>query len=220
MIELIKEHWVISVIGTIFLGALGSGLWDAALKPVFQFLGKYIFSILTFGAKRASDNIYIEAARGHHETPSLKLYIIITMFLVSTLIGLEAILVKKVYIDDSSKVEVSECEKIENESDIKDCIKKEIRKKLSNELPYLILLSIFIIVIIFYASMEASRTNRIITYFYQCLKICLPYLSEEDALLLEQKFSLMKEKNDFNEIIEKFKEVTNEKNISLPKSYL
>ena len=220
MIELIKEHWVISVIGTIFLGALGSGLWDAALKPVFQYLGKYIFSILTFGAKRASDNIYIEAARSHHEAPSIKIYFIITMLLLGTLFGIETILVKKVYIDDEPIIEITECKKMESDSEIKDCVKAKFREKISNDLPFLILISIFMAVVIFYATIEMSRINRIVTYFHQCLKICLPHISDADAKIFEQKFSLMREKKDFIELIEKFKLVAEDNEITLPKSYL
>jgi len=38
---------VLGIVGTIVLGAFGSGLWDVGLKPVGQWLGRAILDVAT-----------------------------------------------------------------------------------------------------------------------------------------------------------------------------
>ena len=63
MIELLKENWIFSVLSALVIGALGSGLWDVAFKPVFKKIGEFLFFVLTLGVSIAKDSIYKEAAK-------------------------------------------------------------------------------------------------------------------------------------------------------------
>ncbi|MDG1097350.1 MAG: hypothetical protein P8N23_07065 [Methylophilaceae bacterium] len=63
MIELLKENWIFSVLSALVIGALGSGLWYVAFKPVFKKIGEFLFFVLTLGVSIAKDSIYKEAAK-------------------------------------------------------------------------------------------------------------------------------------------------------------
>src|SRR5260370_30055063 len=69
-------------VATILLGALGSGLWELALRPMGLWLGKTIPTAATLGSTAAKDQIYLEAAKGIHEAASLELFWLTILFLV------------------------------------------------------------------------------------------------------------------------------------------
>ena len=53
---------LLGIIGTIFLGALGSGLWEL-LKPIFVGTGEVLVSIVTLGLTNLRDGFYSNAER-------------------------------------------------------------------------------------------------------------------------------------------------------------
>lgn len=69
---------------TILLGALGSGLWELALKPLGRWLGKSLLTVATLGSNSVRDDIYREAAKGIHEASSLQLFwlVVLSMSLI------------------------------------------------------------------------------------------------------------------------------------------
>src|ERR1035437_392134 len=75
---------VLGFLGTILLGAVGSGFWELGLKPVFQWLGRILLTAVTLGSNTVRDDIYKEAGKGLHETSSLQLYwlVILSLFLM------------------------------------------------------------------------------------------------------------------------------------------
>lgn len=64
---------VFLVLGTVTLGALGSGLWEALLKPSLYWLGTLMLDLATLGLSALRDGMYAEAAKGYYERASLML---------------------------------------------------------------------------------------------------------------------------------------------------
>ena len=77
--------WILGVIGLIFLGALGSGLWQIGIEPVFSWLLGIIFKITTLGLTSLSDAFYQDVAKGLHEDISMEIMIwyLLTAFCVT-----------------------------------------------------------------------------------------------------------------------------------------
>lgn len=218
MIDIIKDHWFVSILVTIFLGALGSGLWEAVIKPALHKLSKVIFTLLTFGAKRASDRIYKEAARGHHELPSL--YVL--LFIIAGTTGLLVAVETQAYLVLEARDETAipeECKKIEGSAEKRACIRAYYAKRYSTVLPYLMLVSIFISVILLYRFIAINRANLIITYFNQCRAIAARYMSHEELLELDHDYALMENKEAYTALIERLNQITTKHDIKLPTSY-
>ena len=55
---------VLGIIGTIILGALGSGFWDLCLRDFFTWIGHGILSATTLGITSVRDSFYVEIAKG------------------------------------------------------------------------------------------------------------------------------------------------------------
>ena len=226
MEKFLSEHWILSIILTIILGAIGSGLWDTAFKPIINKIANAIFTILSFGAKRARDKVYKEAARGHHELPSLFILLFIFISLPSFMLSLEISLYAKLYKlepEVTISTVINNCK--EKEGDEKaECITNEgnkyLKDKFGLKLHLLTLISILITVIIIYRFISINRTNIAITYYGQCLKICRPLMDDSCFYDLEQKFSLIETKEDYFDIINRLTAIAENNSIKLPKLYI
>ena len=58
-----KRQTLLGVLGTLVLGALGSGLWEL-IKPAFTFAGSFALSVLSLGFDSVVSDIYVRIGRG------------------------------------------------------------------------------------------------------------------------------------------------------------
>jgi hypothetical protein len=219
MTDFLVNHWALSILFTILLGALGSGLWDTIFKPSLHKVGLLLFTIATLGAKRASDNVYKEAARGHHELSSLYLL----MYVILGLVVFEGSLVGFLYsglygINVFADTTFESCEQLAGYR--RRACRLEVLKQTFGLTIHLIpLLFIFVTVILLYRILSINRVNLVITYYNHCLKVCRPFLPTEDISDIEHRFALMETKADYLKIIDTLRVIAQRKEISLPKPY-
>lgn len=69
--------WFLPIIGTVILGAIGSGVWEAALKPGLSSVTTILLDVATLGIGRVRDVIYLEIAKGNYERASLQVILIL-----------------------------------------------------------------------------------------------------------------------------------------------
>jgi hypothetical protein len=69
----LKWKWIAGILGTLVLGALGSGLWNVLFAPLGSLIVKAALSLVTLGISSARDQVYATAARGYAERPSVML---------------------------------------------------------------------------------------------------------------------------------------------------
>jgi hypothetical protein len=222
MRNFLAEHWVASIFVTILLGAVGSGLWDAILRPVLFKIGKALFTILSFGRKRASDKVYKEASLGHHERSSILVLMFIFAFPLGVVAGGELEWLTNGFATKSISKQTIASEQCSGKqgTEKEDCIIASFKERFGAKFHLLSLLLLFISIIIGYEIFAISAANRVVTNFEQCLKICRPFMSAEEVIKLESHFALMKSKEDYGKIIKTLSEVANKNAIDLPKSYL
>lgn len=220
MTDYLADHWALSIIATIILGAIGSGLWDAALKPVSRRLGSALFTGITFGARRARDRIYRGAAMGHHELPSLYimllLFVVATAFLIASQFRLYIVAYAPEMLPASLSVQCSEKE----ESKLKECIREQAIQKVLPKAHALSLVAIFLSVMLFYRFAAVNRMNLVTTYYQQCLKAVRPFLDDLTLHLIEQEYAMMTTKEQYDAIVGKLADVAKSNNASLPDSYI
>ena len=220
MTEYLAEHWILSIVVTILLGAIGSGLWDAALKPITLKLGSQLYTVITFGARRSRDKIYKRAAMGHHELPSLYILLIVMVLGISALTATQMRLYVQLYAPEILTIRlVAECPK-EDATKFKECIREQAKEKLAPVVQILSLIAIFMTVVIFYRFIAINRMNLVTTYYEQCVRAVRPFLDEKTFKMLEQQYALMRTKEHYDAIISQLAAVANDNNSSLPESYL
>ena len=82
--------WLGGIIGVIFLGALGSGLWESVISPFISWLSKKAFYFSKLISSNFTDSVYQSVSNGFYKSPSLQ----IDNFLSIVLIIVFAYLIK------------------------------------------------------------------------------------------------------------------------------
>ena len=72
---------LLGIVATIFLGAVGSGLWERFLGPALDWLTRSTVGLFASAIGSYRDSIYESAARGFHEAQALALYSIFILML-------------------------------------------------------------------------------------------------------------------------------------------
>lgn len=164
--------WILGIIGIIFLGAIGSGLWQIGIEPVGNWFLDAIFEITTFGLSSFSDAFYRDVAKGlHEETSIFVLYFIFGGFMI--LFG---------YVWSV------------NSGDGVSKLNKIIQRW---RVLILKICMIFITTLLIFQYSTITRRNRIITDFRRRFTIAKFVLDEQQEEEILSKFSMIKSKKDY-----------------------
>jgi len=199
---MIKKKVVLSIAGTIFLGALGSGLWSLAQSPLGK-IGNWLLSVATLGISTARDSLYADAAKGNHEVPSLLLLSFFGVFMLIIPIAAVAMPYLGARLDRQLARIRSERElSPENKSIYEEKIRNKIR-----QLMYAALFSILSSSFLFIQILMVEEQNTVSTLFVQYLKIVGPDISSAERIQFESNFALMSSKSDFNRIMSQLRSI-------------
>ena len=179
----LKWKWTVGILGTIVLGALGSGLWSVLFAPLGSFLVKFTLSLVTLGISSARDHVYASAASGYTERPSVMLLCFFgaTVFMVP--FGLIAF-----YVATRRALRIRGSMRAEYQS-------REKRGKYVFRilLPTEVLLGS----VLFVQILLVGYTNTIISRFHQALAIAKPHLSQQEYDQFVARFAKVKTRQDF-----------------------
>ena len=205
-----------TVIITIFLGAIGSGVWQYVLDPMFSSSKNIILDIATLGVTSFKDNLYQEVAKGYHESASYAVYFkIVTIIAIALLLTGLTIKWKTREAYKKTNDLLEELDKItNNEEDKKDEINhQELRqkiedlqnknlKKITRSSQILFGFMILLIVAEFITVNREKYINSAITNYKQISRIITPYITEKEIKEYESKFSQIQNDKDYKQIIE------------------
>lgn len=164
--------WILGIIGIIFLGAVGSGLWQIGIEPASSWILDALFKITTLGLSYFEDAFYRDVAKGlHEETSIFTLYFIFVGFTIffgyiwSTTSG-----------DRASKF-------------------NKFRQRWRGLILKILTIYLFSLLVFQYSTI--TRRNRIITDFRRRFTIAKSLLDEQEEEFLLSKFSMIKSKQDY-----------------------
>ena len=185
---------VFAIILTIILGAIGAGIWDHFLEPGFKIFSGVILKIITLGIKGLEDDIFLSIAKGFHEISSLLVLVILFGIISGFLFG--------IVVYNARSLSPKEDKNISNEgsSDVQ-------RYRF-----ILILMIIFFIVIMTWSGFRNAYINDQITYYHQLYDTVAPFIDEEEKLMIKSNFAQIKNKNDYDVIINQLKKIADENN--------
>lgn len=197
-----KLKWTLGIVGTILLGAIGSGLWTMLFDPISRWAGRALFAIATLGLNALKTAVYVSVARGLHEQASLLMvaYFLLLIFgffgfYLGTLFG------KKTAPRDTANL-ISQIDK-----DNPDADDREKRIIMASGMRYVaalrkltILVTFLFIGVAVFCSFQLftlSYTNFAVTHFKQCLAICEPYVSELQVKHFRSRFAQIESRENY-----------------------
>ena len=80
MLTISVRDALLTLLGTIIIGALGSGLWDVLFKRWYGIIAQFAVRIATFGIATSRDSLYLEAAKGPRDRAGGWLIYVVILF--------------------------------------------------------------------------------------------------------------------------------------------
>ncbi|MCW5205993.1 hypothetical protein VU08_03550 [Desulfobulbus sp. F5] len=194
--------WILGILGTIVLGAIGSGLWSLLLEPISVWAGRTLFTIATLGLEALRTNVYVAVAKGLHEEASLA----ILLFLIFVSLGILGYYSGRMHGRRHAEREIASIvAKIKSdtldEKDRRNRIQKELverKDKIYAETSISTTLGLIcIIVFCNFQLFILFYTNSAITHFRQCYSICEPFITEQQAKEFRSQFALVESRTDY-----------------------
>ncbi|HEY3932902.1 MAG TPA: hypothetical protein VGM58_11115 [Verrucomicrobiae bacterium] len=208
--------WVLRIAGAIFIGAIGSGVWELFLKDFFFGIGHILVGGLTFGLQSLQDSIYQEIAKGStNKAPQYLLFL--GMSMLAVIMGFMS---AKRATKKKDKVEML-AEKLAQEKNLEELKKLAalIRKQADRWYRIAMTYNVLIFSFLFFRYIETSFVNESVTNFEQVYTICLPNLLPSEKEQVRSQFAQIQTKQDYDDIMRHLKEVAAKNNLRLPKSF-
>jgi hypothetical protein len=208
----VKKSAFFKAAGVIFLGALGSGLWESLLKPGLVRISYGLLTLSSLGIESLRTGIYERIATGSTALASVQSMALLTVFgtcfltsLFSGMFGLMQweqrdfeLLERRVEMRNLG-VEIQR----RRETTIEDLEKG--RRKIRNNRRQLYAFGFLILLMIGMFLVDVSRIayeTSAVQHYQQVLKITSPYLSDADRRDVESKFAQIRSRTDYIAIVD------------------
>lgn len=178
------------VIGTVLLGAIGSGLWDVALNPALSWLGDSIWGMIVRVSSTVEQSVYTDIAEDRQETLKMMsglLVVIVVLSFFSVLF------------------------------DIKPFLRQEPQRIPFRVAAVAYIVTIFVITFISLAKNEYIQVRR--EDYSHLLVIIKPYTTNQEIDQLNSRFARIHTKKGYQSIIKQIKDIARDNGVALPLKY-
>jgi hypothetical protein len=209
--SLLSYWW--ALLGTIVLGAVGSGVWDILAKPGLSSLGRLFLNIISLGSIKARDYVYENAALDPYPLPAVT----ITAFLAGGLIiivffGFTAF---KMKIMNALAIQGNSSEadaKIPDKSENKEIfLPIGVRRRVI----MLLILVLGCIIAQIYIILATTLAISVRRFFEANVQICNPVLSLQEERKIRAQFASIKTKSDYEALDTSFRSLCEGRGVHL-----
>lgn len=181
------------IIGTIILGAIGSGVWERFLSPLLDSAASMLASLFSLISKSYADSLYSEVGKG--STSILGHFVIVPYLLIWFAIFLYPIVLTSLLFKKLKRIksihvvqknETSNTQLLNDEKKSLSAAEKQKKVKPFLYLNYIIVFS-FAIVILSRITKDAY-TYDVVVYIEQSIEIISPYISESELKQIKSQF--------------------------------
>jgi len=198
-----RKIWVI--LGTIILGAIGSGIWELALKPSLSRISRGTFNLITLGIKGLSDRIYLQISTGINENTIMSNFTLIPLIFFCTVLTFITLVEFREYFFKILNVIIKPC-KSDTNNEVND--KKDNRGK-----GLLMLITIIILTFSIITSIRNIYVSNCIVHYKQLITITSPYISAEEKEKFNSNFAQIQNSYDYKNIITRLEKIADNHNL-------
>lgn len=179
--------------GTLLVGALGSGLWEAALKPSLFWVGTFVLDVATLGLTSLRDGLYEDVAKGSYERASVMIMALFFGLLSGAIFGVSM----KYLVRKSANISID-----------------EPLTRTRRWLPIAIAIAYSMILMI--QCFRIMYIVRASNHLDQMMRIISPYASEEQILLLDSHIARMKTRDEYLTVADELHAMSKSQGITPP----
>jgi hypothetical protein len=191
------------LIAAVLLGAIGSGLWERVLSKCWDSAVRLFVSAMSAIWAGYSNGIYLEAAKGLHDYPSLAVYswffIMLPMLFAVTLLLMHPYRLQKT--DVPSAV-------VSKTVDSLWCSRRGFQMA--------ILMVCLLFALYWPDVIRTCYVDKVVTYSQQSLLIVAPFIDDHQAKELQSSFCSMKTADDFNRLRVRLQDIARRNHVELP----
>lgn len=192
----------IGILGTILLGAIGSGLWERFLSRWVDKLVELSIQLVDLIFTTYTDSIYADAALGFHENYSLQIYILIFALMPILYYGL----IRRHPIERKKRQERRE----QGHKGATDFLRSDMG------LIFLYALTVTITMYSLFFLANISYTNRVITFSLRSIDIVAPHVEPEKTIEMKSNFYQIKNTGNFDDFYSEITEMAQRHSLQLP----
>jgi len=185
----LNKNKILWVVVTIFLGALGSGLWDLAIKPFILFSIESIINISVSSFDSIQKSIYTDIASLQREITG-RMILAMGMGVVSGIALMAIIRITRNKVD---------------------------KPKNKPSTFSLLLSSIFILVFSLFTVAQSAYIIGKQNNYLQLVRITSPYIENQKEEEFNSRFSLISSKEEYDMIISELTSIIRENKLIIPK---
>lgn len=208
------KNKILAILGSLIVGAFGSGLWDIAVKPSGLIVGRLILTLVSLGSHHVKDSIYVEAARGPHEAAGVVVLVVITAFLL---------VLPLLMIAWTLRLRIQFAKISAPQNDSMDLSQSAFDRKIARTRKLFIAQYIILGILLiqtgagFIGNLKVLQANSALAYFAQSMTICRPYMDDHQYEMLESRFARIQGRNDYLVITSELQKFADSKQLELPK---
>ena len=195
--ESLTKKKLLWLVGTLLLGALGSGLWEAIIKPSMLWFGTLMLDVGTLGLSSLRDDMYTDIAKGTYERAGVMLLSIGTGILCGLLTS--PLILGLMFRNRDDIVEP----------------RSSISRVMSTSW-VLAAVPLALTMIFFVGLFRVGYTVRASNYADQLIRITNPYVTEQDRLIHESQLAQISTREDYVQIITKLRKIAAINKTSIP----
>lgn len=204
--EKLVSKKILSIMVVIFLGALGSGLWELFLKDILFYLLNFTLLLIHDIFNSFGNSLYSDVGKNISRLVVLPAHLMLIF-----MIGFYWFIALR-FSRTVAKYDNDEYESEEINYDKSFLIRHIHKIKVINYI-----FAIFITIFYSYSIIESNNNFRSAIYLDQSIEILRPYISEDEFRLLRSEFRQIDTLNKFKILYMKVNEISYLKKIELPK---
>jgi hypothetical protein len=221
MIRDMKKYFrlsaLITVISALFVGALGSGLWELLFKPLLVWISAFFLNIATLGINSLRDDLYVEIARGLYERSGLYSVWLLTGLIVTllSLFPICFVILFPVFI--RRRLRSINLIRASSGADGSLGSFREVFRQLRWATIFLIAVIGIEIGVLLVVLARASYIAGGAIYLDQTQRIIAPFISSEERVLFASRAAQMKSKTDFEVLDRDLTRIARMNQVEVPK---
>jgi hypothetical protein len=200
----------LGVLGSLVVGAIGSGIWERAGDPLYVYCRDAILNLATLGLSSLKDSLYTDVAIGLHERSSSDLFgMAWAAYSYFMLILTVATFVTAKFIESR----MTERPPAQSRPPARDTIRLVKRVTLYGLLP-----AIFVMTAIsLFTAAKTSYTAKAIGNYNQLINLVGPFVTSNEVLVFNSRFAQVTSAQDYVALNSELRAIAQSHKLRLPK---
>jgi hypothetical protein len=198
---------VFTIVGTLILGAIGSGLWERLFDPAYVWIRDGILNLATFGIRSLKNEMYQNVARGIHQEAA-----IFVMMMATASIATLAISIGLIILVGGRRRLVSSADDFSSK---KKGRLVSIVDRLFNSRAMAILVILYA-VMIFFVGYRINYCDLAIIHYNQVRAIIKPLVAVGAVDVFDAEFAQITSSEEYKRLIQKMERIAQDRGQRVP----